>query len=101
MNTPVETRFTEETVRAYEILRGRCLEHPPRIDGELGLSILLRQGMLAWARTCLPLPNPALPRPMPIDTARVPSPLRDSIINVMVSMVTSASRSIHKGAQHA
>lgn len=101
MNTPVETRPTGATVRAYEMLRGRCLEHPPRINGEHGLTVLLRHGMLAWSRTCLPLPNPVHPRPMLIDNARVPSPLRDGIINVMVSMVTSASRSIHNGALHA
>ena len=102
MNTPAETRPTEATVSAYETLRRRCLEYSPGVDGgELGLSILLRQGMLAWTRTCSPLLNAARTHSAPLDTARVPSPLRDGIIDVMVSMVTSASRSVHNGALHA
>jgi hypothetical protein len=100
MNTPAETRPTEATVSAYEMLRRRCLEYPPRVDGELGLSVLLRHGMLAWTRTCPSLPRVARSRPAPVDTARVPSPLRDGIINVMVTMVTSASGLVHNGAQH-
>jgi hypothetical protein len=101
MNTQAETRPTEATVSTYETLRRRCLEDPPRADGELGLSVLLRHGMLAWTRTCSPLHNTAHTRSAPLDTARVPSPLRDGIINVMVSMATSISRSIRNGAQDA
>ena len=100
MNTPTEIRPTEATVSVYETLRERCLEYPPQVEGELGLSVLLRHGMLAWTRTCSPLLNAARPRPAPVDTARVPSPLRDGIIDVMVTMVTSASRSVHNGALH-
>jgi hypothetical protein len=101
MNAPAETRPTEATVSAYETLRRRCLESPPRVDGELGLSVLLRHGLLAWSRTCLPVLNAARTRPASIDTARVPSPLRDGIIDVMVTMTTSVSRSVHNGALHA
>ena len=100
MNAPAEIRPTEATVSAYETLRRCCLESPPRVDGELGLSVLLRHGMLAWTRTCPSLLNAASPRPAPVDIARVPSPLRDGIIDVMVTMVTSASESIHNGALH-
>ena len=101
MNTPAETRPTEATVCAYETLRRRCLEDPPRIDGELGLSILLRHGMLAWTRTCSPLLNAVHTHPLSLDTARVPSPLRDGIIDVMASMATSISRSVRNGVLHA
>jgi hypothetical protein len=100
MNAPAETRPTEATVNAYETLRRRCFEDTPRVDGELGLSILLRNGMLAWTRACPSLLNAARPRPAPVDTTRVPSLLRDGIIDVMVTMVTGASRSIHNGALH-
>lgn len=100
MNTPAETRPTEATVIVYETLRRRCLEYPPRVDGELGLSVLLRHGMLAWTRTCPPLLNAARPRPAPVDTARIPLPLHDGIIDVMVTMVTSALGSVHNGALH-
>ncbi len=98
MKTPAETRPTEATVIVYETLRRRCLERHPRVNGELGLSVLLRNGMLAWTRTCSPLLSAACTRPAPLDTARVPSPLRDGIIDVMVTMATSVSRSFHKGA---
>ena len=101
MNTPAETRPTEATVSAYETLRRRCLEDSPRVDGELGLSVLLRHGMLAWTRTCSPLLNAAHTHPVPLDTARVPPPLRDGIIDVMVSMATSISRSVRNGVLHA
>jgi hypothetical protein len=101
MNTQAETRPTEATVIFYETLRRRCLEYSPRVDGELGLSVLLRHGMLAWTRICPSLHNAVHPRPAPVDTARVPSPLRDGIIDVMVTMVTSASRSTHNGVLHA
>jgi hypothetical protein len=95
-----QTRLTDATVIVYETLRRRCFEYPPRVDGELGLSVLLRHGMLAWTRTCPPLLNVARPRTAPVDTARVPSLLRDGIIDVMVTMVTSASGSVHNGALH-
>ncbi len=98
MNTPAETRPTEATVSAYERLRGRCLEPHPRVDGELGLSVLLRDGMLAWTRICSPVFNTAHTNPTPLDTARIPSPLYESIIDVMVAMATSLSRSDHHGA---
>ncbi len=101
MNTSAETRPTEVAVNAYETLRRRCLEDPPRLDGELGLSVLLRHGMLAWTRTCSPLLNAVCIRPAPLNTARIPSPLRDGIIDVMVSMATSISRSVHNGVLHA
>jgi hypothetical protein len=98
MNTPVEIRPAEATVSAYETLRRRCLEHRPQVDGELGLSVLLRHGMLAWIRTCPPVFNAARTRSAPLDTARIPSPLRDDIIEVMVTMATSVSRAVHNGA---
>lgn len=100
MNTPAEIRPTEATVSAYEMLRRRCLEYPPRVGGEFGLNVLLSHGMLAWIRTCPSLPRAARSRPAPVDTTRVLSPLRDGIINVMVTMVTSASGLVHNGAQH-
>jgi hypothetical protein len=98
MNTPVEMRPTQATVSAYERLRGRYLEPLlTRVDGELGLSVLLRQGMFAWTRTCSSAPNLAQASPAPLDNARVPAPLHHAIIDVMVSMATSVSRSVQPG----
>ncbi len=100
MITAAEIRPTEATMSAYETLRRQCLEHPPRVNGELGLSVLLRHGLLAWTRICSPVLNTVHPSPVPLDTARVPSPLRNGIIDVMVTMLTSASRSVHNGVLH-
>jgi hypothetical protein len=92
---------TEATVITYERLRGACLEARSAHAGELGLNVLLRHGMLAWTRTCPPALGTSRRLPAPLDTARVPSPLHEDIINVMVAMATSLSRSIDNGALQA
>ncbi|MEA3291399.1 MAG: hypothetical protein U9Q71_03710 [Pseudomonadota bacterium] len=83
---------------AYERLRGWILDSHPRLNGEPGLSVILRHGMLAWARTCTPVLTETYPSSEPLDARRVPAPLRDDIIDVMVAMVTNVSRSVHNGA---
>jgi hypothetical protein len=88
-------------VNTYERLRSSCLEARSRLAGELGLNVLLRHGMLAWTRTCPPALGTSRPLPAPVDTARVPSPLHEDIINVMVTMATRLSRSAHSGALQA
>jgi len=85
-------------VSAYERLRGSCLEARSRLAGELGLNVLLRHGMLAWTRTGQPAFSTSRPLGAPVDTARVPSPLHEDIIHVMVTMATNLSRSAHNGA---
>lgn len=100
MKTRVEPCPTAPTVSAYERLRSHCLEARPRIAGELGLSVLLRHGMLAWIHACMPaLQAKRPPASAPVDTACVPSPLHEDIIDVMVSMAMSCSRSAHSGAR--
>jgi hypothetical protein len=89
MNLPAEIQPTAATVSAYETLRGRCLDPHRRVTGELGLSVLLRQGMLAWTRTRAPVPITTQANPASLDSARVPAPLHEAIIHVMVTMTTS------------
>lgn len=96
-----ETCPAAATVTTYERLRGCCLEACSAHAGELGLNVLLRHGMLAWTRTCPPALDTSRALPAPLDTARVPSPLHEDIINVMVAMATSLSRSVHNGAPQA
>jgi hypothetical protein len=98
MTSPVEATPTEGTVTAYETLRSRCLDHRIRRDGGVGLSVFLRQGMLAWARTVRAEPNRLPKPPVPRDSSPIPATLRAGIIDVMVAMVTSVSRSNHTGA---
>jgi hypothetical protein len=97
MNTRAETSLMA-AVSTYERLRGDYLEARLRLAGELGLNVLLRQGMLAWTRTCPPTPGTPSPPPAPVDRTRVPAPLHEDIIHVMVTMTTSLSRSVHGGA---
>lgn len=97
MNTRAKTCPTA-AVSTYERLRGGYLEARPHLADELGLSVLLRQGMLAWTRTCTPAPGTSSPPPAPVDRTRVPAPLHEDIIHVMVTMTTSLSRSVHGGA---
>jgi hypothetical protein len=98
MNTGAETRASEATVSTYERLRGGCLAARPRLAGELGLSVLLRHGMLAWTRACVPVFETKSPAAVRLDTARVPSPLHEDIIDVMVAMAARLARSMHTGA---
>ena len=101
MNTPTEPRPTAATVSAYERLRGGCLAARPRLAGELGVSVLLRHGMLAWTRASVPALEAKPPPSVPLDTARVPSPLPEDIIDVMVARATSLARAAHTGALQA
>jgi len=98
MNTRPEPCPIAATVSAYERLRGDYLEARLRLAGELGLNVLLRQGMLAWTRVCLaPLELSSAPAG-PVDRTRVPAPLHEEIIHVMVTMATSLSPSVRGGA---
>jgi hypothetical protein len=97
MNTPAEPRPSEATVHAYETLRERSLERFPRSGGELGLNLLLRQGMLAWTRVYAAKLSGARSRSAPPDPTRIPAPVRDNIIDVMVAMATQVSRSLRQG----
>lgn len=101
MNVPAEMRPSKAIVSAYERLRERIVEPHRRVNGALGLNILLRHGLLAWMRTYSPALIDTRTSPAPIDTTRVPSALRDDIIDVMVTMATSASRPLHQGAASA
>jgi len=85
-------------VKTDERLRSACLEVRSALAGELGLNVLLRHGMLAWTRTCLLALGTARPLATPVDTARVPSPLHEDIIHVMVTMATKLSQSAHGAA---
>jgi hypothetical protein len=92
---------TAVMVNTYERLRSACLEARSPLAGELGLTVLLRHGMLAWSRTCQPVLGGTRPCPTPLDTARVPSPLHTDIVNVMVAMATGLSRSAHHAVPQA
>jgi len=97
MNTSAGTRPREAVVSAYERLRGGCLEASPRLGGELGLSVLLRHGMLAWTRAWAPPRATQPPAAVRLDAARLPCAHED-IIAVMVAMAIARARSRPIGA---
>jgi hypothetical protein len=100
MNSRDETCMMA-TVSTYERLRNGYLEARLHLAGELGLNLLLRQGMLAWTRTRPMTPGTPPPAPAALDRTRVPVPLHEEIVHVMVTMTTCLSRSVHGGASPA
>lgn len=95
---PAATDPMEATVHVYERLRSACLAARSALAGELGLNLLLRHGMLAWARAGQAVLAPARAPAAPLDTARVPAPLHEDIINLMVAMAIGPTRSAEHGA---
>lgn len=77
---------------AYETLRERFLNLSSRPASDLGLNVLLRQGMLAWLRAQAPVPNPRRPpRPAHVDSTRVATDLHDELIHAMVAMTMASN----------
>jgi len=84
-------------VQAYELLRDQCVEHPSKPSTELGLSVLLRNGMLAWTSAYMTSAyrqqvNAERTCSVAHDDARLAAPSRSSLIDIMVCMVTGGSR---------
>lgn len=84
--------LVNESVGAYELLRERCVENHSQPSVELGLSVLLRNGMLAWITTYSRLMSSERTRPVTPDDAQPVAPSRSTLIDLMVAMVTSVSR---------
>lgn len=83
--------LAESSSAAYETLRSSILDTRPRPTGELGLSVLLRQGMLAWLRAHAPVLNEPHRRPANVDATRVSMDLHDELIHVMVTMAMASN----------
>jgi hypothetical protein len=75
-------------VNHYEYLRRACLEACTPLPGALGLTVLLRHGMLAWSGLCAATLSDARAPAIPLDRARVPAPVHADIVQVMVTMAT-------------
>ncbi|MBK5969358.1 MULTISPECIES: hypothetical protein [Thiorhodovibrio] len=103
MNTAPEPTPALDTLSAYERLRAHCLEARAGRAEELGLNILLRHGMLTWARLGVPKCKPALERSVSgaAPPLSAPSPLHAELIDVLVSMAIHCSQAPHSGAQPA
>ena len=84
--------LVNETVDAYELLRDQCVEHHSKSSAELGLSVLLRNGMLAWTSAYSRLVSSERTRSVAPYDARPVAPSRNSLIDIMVAMVTGVSR---------
>ena len=71
----------------YEKLRQGALNEGRGTVHGLGLTLLLRQGLAAWMRVLINIPNPQN-RPLPTDPGEpIETPLRPELINLLVAMV--------------
>lgn len=78
-------------VSAYEILRGRILELELRGAGELGLSVLLRKGMLAWICAHASVLSERRPTRSELEPTRVSMELHDELLQVMLAIAMASS----------
>ena len=79
------TGLTPEAATRYEMLRRHVLDPTVTPVGDLGLVVLMRHGMTAWARqqVALPLPPPPLPR----HEILTPHPAQSQLTSLLVSML--------------
>lgn len=81
----------EGAAQSYETLRSDLLQPCATAPG-LGRTLLLRRGMVAWARECgdtlLPTPPPRLPT-VP---SQVPFPIGREVIRIMASLILSRGK---------
>lgn len=88
-------------VNHYEHLRHAYLEARAELPGALGLTVLLRHGLLAWCRLCVTTLR-AGPAPIPAgDQARVPASWQADIVQVMVTMAMGRWSASGAGEGHA
>lgn len=100
MNATKTAALSETAVAAYETLRHRILDAPSHPASELGLGVLLRQGMFAWIGAhALVLSEPRADSSN-VDATRVPMDLHNELIHVMVTMAMASniSRATQRGA---
>jgi len=71
----------------YEKLRQEALNKGQGIVRGLGLTLLLRQGITAWMRVLINIPDPQN-RPLPTDPGEtIETPLQAELINLLVAMI--------------
>lgn len=73
-------------VNHYEHLRHAYLEARAELPGALGLTVLLRHGLLAWSRLCATTLSAGHAPTLAADQARVPASWPADIVPVMVTM---------------
>ena len=89
--SPIHSDTLGDTaVNAYERLRSRILEAEVRSTDELGLAVLLRNGMLAWLRAHASVFSEVrTARDVPEPT-RVSMQVHDELVQVMVAIAMNA-----------
>ena len=90
MNPIHSDALGDAAVNAYERLRTRILEAGARSTDELGLAVLLRNGMLAWLRAHASVFSEVrAARDVP-EPARVSMQVHDELVQVMVAIAMNA-----------
>ena len=78
-------------MQCYEALRLDLLQPRATVPGH-GRTLLLRRGMMAWARECgdtlLPTPPPRLPTV----SSQIPFPIASEVIRIMASLILSRGK---------
>lgn len=88
-------QIMESAIEAYERLRPQLLEPSDQNGSNLDRAILLRRGMLIWARERNPLIDSAVPVSNPIFPAvRLPSSgeLATELVRLMASLILSSPK---------
>jgi len=98
MNAAHSAALPPAAVATYETLRSHVLNAPSRCAGELGVVVLLRHGMLAWARTQALVPRDVRSSPLHPDPTPASTGIHDELVDVMVAMTSSVFRAAQRGA---
>lgn len=96
----LEPSAATATVEAYERLREYMLAPGTALAHELGLSVLLREGMLSWigTRQACRQRTPSRRRGEAEAALLCPSSERQTLVHLLVVMASTAARAEHSNA---
>ena len=87
LNLPLPT----ETAAAYEAMRAHLVDLTEHPGGATGCVILLRRGLLAWARACNQPPDPPAPLCPPVQSP-VPSKVATELVQFIAGLILSSGK---------
>ena len=82
----LKSSIREDALAAYEALRPYFLNPADQLGATLGAAVLLRHGMLAWARASRPAPACSLSS-TPVDRSPLPSEVSRELVQVMAGLI--------------
>lgn len=86
-------------MQCYEALRADLLQPRATAPGN-GRTLLLRRGMMAWARGCGDTFLPTPPSRLPTVQSEVTFPIASEVIRIMASLILSRGKEcVHAGTE--